>query len=142
MPWTDDLQYMRLPGEDVRFWYSEGDFIKDFGDACRAIYYHHIKITSRLPNYIQCLVNLLPKLVVDISHGLMVGLLVLITAYSIAGRRMLKLTHIVGMSALAISTRMTRASTLTFISGQRVTSTPWSPKQTIMPLNTALLPRQ
>ena len=106
VPWTDDLQYMRLPGEDVRFWYSEGDFIKDFGDACRAIYYHHIKITSRLPNYIQCLVNLLPKLVVDISHGLMVGLLVLITAYSIAGRRMLKLTHIVGMSALALWTML------------------------------------
>lgn len=23
VPWTDDLQYMRLPGEYVRFWYSE-----------------------------------------------------------------------------------------------------------------------
>ena len=106
VPWTDDLQYMRLPGEDVRFWYSEGNFIEDFGDVCRAIYYHHINLTSRLPNYIQCFVNLLPKLAVDISHGLMVGLLVLITAYSIAGRRMLKLTHIVGMSALALWTML------------------------------------
>ena len=78
VPWTDDLQYMRLPGEDVRFWYSEGNFIEDLGDVCRAIYYHHINLTSRLPNYIQCFVNLLPKLAVDISHGLMVGLLVLI----------------------------------------------------------------
>lgn len=100
--WVDDLQYKRMPGEGIEFWYNEGPFIETFGDACEAVYYHHTMVTSRLPNYVQCFTNLIPNIVTDIAHGLMIAILVLMTIVTIGGRKTLKSPLLAGVTALAI----------------------------------------
>ena len=100
--WVDDLQYKRMPGEGIEFWYNEGSFIETFGDACEAVYYHHTMVTSRLPNYVQCFTNLVPAIVTDIAHGLMIAMLIFMTIVTIGGRKTLKSPLLAGVTALAI----------------------------------------
>lgn len=100
--WVDDLQYMRMPGDNIRFWYNEGPFITNFIDACESVYYHHISTTSRLPNYIQCFTNLIPGPMTDICHGLMFALLVYVIAKTITNRCDTISPLVIALSALCM----------------------------------------
>lgn len=100
--WNDDLQYMRMPGEGIRFWYSEGPMINSFADACEAVPHHFFVGSSRLPNIIQVFFNVFPPLLVDMLHGIMIAVLMLMTVISIGGRTALRSVGIVGISILSV----------------------------------------
>lgn len=99
--WNDDLQYMRMPGEGIRFWYSEGPLITSFSEACEAVPHHFSVGSSRLPNIIQVFFNVFPPLLVDIMHGLMIAILMLMVVISIGGKEALRTLGMVGVSILA-----------------------------------------
>ena len=100
--WNDDLQYMRMPGEGIRFWYSEGPLITSFAEACEAVPHHFSVGSSRLPNIIQVFFNVFPPLLVDIMHGLMIAILMLMVVISIGGKTALRSLGIVGVAILAV----------------------------------------
>ncbi len=100
--WSDDLQYMRMLGDGIRFWYSEGPFINSFTDACAAVPYHFTVGSSRLPNLVQVYFNLFPPLLVDILHGLMITVLMLMVAIAAGGKMALRSLGLIGFSALAV----------------------------------------
>lgn len=104
--WVDDMQYKRMPGEGIEFWYNEGPFIETVTDACQAVYYHHTMVTSRLPNYIQGFTNLIPPVVTDITHGVMIAVFFFMTIISINGRATLRSPMLAGITALAIWTML------------------------------------
>ena len=100
--WNDDLQYMRMPGEGIRFWYSEGPMITSFSEACEAVPHHFSVGSSRLPNLIQVFFNVFSPLLVDVLHGMMIATLILMTVISIGGQKALRSIGLVGVSALAV----------------------------------------
>lgn len=100
--WNDDLQYMRMPGEGIRFWYSEGPLITSFSDACAAIPYHFTVGSSRLPNLIQVFFNVFPPLLVDLLHGVMIAVFMMMVVISVGGKMALRSLGIVGITTLAV----------------------------------------
>lgn len=100
--WNDDLQYMRMPGEGIRFWYSEGPLITSFSDACAAVPYHFTVGSSRLPNLIQVFFNVFPSLLVDLLHGVMIAVFMMMVVISVGGKMALRSLGIVGVTTLAV----------------------------------------
>lgn len=101
--WTDDLQYRRMPGMEYgSFWRTEGAFIETFEDVCNAIHYHIMTVNCRLPNLIQLSVNLIPTVIVDVLHGVVIALLMLVASVSVGGRRVLQSFGMFSVVALAL----------------------------------------
>ena len=100
--WFDDLQYKRMPGEGIDFWLSEGPLITTFAQACEAVPYHFTVGSTRLPNLVQVFFNLLPPVIVDVMHGLMIAIMVYIVVVVSCGRKALRSTGHVGVTALAV----------------------------------------
>ena len=100
--WNDDLQYMRMPGEGIRFWYSEGPLITSFAEACEAVPHHFSVGSSRLPNIIQVFFNVFPPQLVDLMHGVMIAILMLMVVISTNGKTAFRSIGLVGVSVLAV----------------------------------------
>lgn len=100
--WFDDLQYKRMPGEGIDFWLSEGPLITSFSDACKAVPYHFTVGSTRLPNLIQVFFNLVPPTIVDVLHGLMIAVFVLMVVVVTGGRKALHSLGYVGVAALSV----------------------------------------
>lgn len=100
--WNDDLQYMRMPGEGIRFWYSEGPFITSLSDACKAVPYHFTVGSTRLPNLVQVFFNLFSPVVVDVLHGVAIAIFMLMVVISAGGKMLLRSFGLVGVAALAV----------------------------------------
>ncbi len=101
--WADDLQYRRMPGEEYgSFWMTEGPIIETFDDVCNAIRCHVKTVNCRLPNLVQLSVNLIPTVIVDVLHGLMIAVLMLVAAVSVGGRKVLHSFGLTGVVALAL----------------------------------------
>lgn len=100
--WFDDMQYKRMPGEGIDFWLSEGPLITSFTDACEAVPYHFTVGSTRLPNIIQVFFNLVPPLIVDVLHGLMIAVFLFMVVVVTGGRAGLRSLGFVGITALAV----------------------------------------
>ena len=100
--WFDDLQYKRMPGEGIDFWLSEGPFITTFAQACEAVPYHFTVGSTRLPNLVQVFFNLVPPVLVDVMHGLMMALMMYVVVVVTGGRKALRSVGHVGVTALAV----------------------------------------
>lgn len=100
--WFDDLQYKRMPGEGIDFWLSEGPLITTFSQACDAVPYHFTVGSTRLPNLVQVFFNLVPPVIVDVLHGLMIALMVYMVVVVTGGRKALHSLGHVGVTALTV----------------------------------------
>ncbi len=100
--WFDDLQYKRMPGEEIAFWFSEGPLITTFSQACEAVPYHFTVGSTRLPNLIQVFFNLVPPVIVDVLHGLMIAIFIFMVVVVSGGRKSMCSFGFVGVAVLSV----------------------------------------
>lgn len=103
-PFNDDFVYQlkALPTCENDFWELVGEPIEGFGDAAESAWNHWWLVNGRLSNILMTFSVPMPQWIVELMHGLIVGLMLWLIVRCIAPRRAMSYTWVVGVIALVM----------------------------------------
>lgn len=103
-PFLDDFIYRHIALDTCEndFWNAEGPLINNLSDAIVSSINHYKVVNGRLSNIIVTLSQLFPTIIIDILHGVAVGVMIYFIILNIADIKTLKSTWITALISLII----------------------------------------